>query len=249
MIKPPEFRKVLKNKKRHRVLCKKLIDLKKNAQDKVKLMHFKKKKWKKFVEFLQKSFNSKKQGFRFYDQGSDNIFKFQTRFRQGCKKRLQAQKRFNYYYGCFLKRYLKIQVKIAKKRKGSYNTKLWTLSKVFISFFERRVDTIIHRSHFVSTMRQARQLISHKHVKINGKIVNINSYQVQEGDLISLIPQKKLMTSFNGIKTLVWPIPEKHLQINYRTFQIIFIKGLETNSFGTQFPFHLELESVLNYYK
>ena len=47
---------------------------------------------------------------------------------------------------------------------------------IFIELFEQRLDVIIYRSHFVASITEARQLILHKNVKVNNKIVTKNSY-------------------------------------------------------------------------
>ena len=51
---------------------------------------------------------------------------------------------------------------------------------------ECRLDNVVYRSGFASTRAEARQLVSHKGVMVNGKKVNIASYHVKAGDLISL---------------------------------------------------------------
>lgn len=55
---------------------------------------------------------------------------------------------------------------------------------------ERRFDNVIYRSGLASTRRQSRQLVSHAQFHINGKPVNIPSYQVEEGDVITVKPGK-----------------------------------------------------------
>ena len=51
---------------------------------------------------------------------------------------------------------------------------------------ERRLDTVIYRAKFATTVFSARQLINHGHVKVNGKKVNISSYLVSEKDTIEI---------------------------------------------------------------
>ena len=51
-----------------------------------------------------------------------------------------------------------------------------------IGLLERRLDTVIYRAKFVSTMFAARQFINHGHVKVNGRKVNIGSYKLKVGD-------------------------------------------------------------------
>ena len=106
MNKIKEFSNIKQKKRRYKLLYKKLIDLKKNVQNRLKIINFKKKKWRKFIESLQKTSNTKKQIFRFHDQSCDYVSKFQTRFKWNYKKTLQAQKRLNFYYGYLLKNYL-----------------------------------------------------------------------------------------------------------------------------------------------
>ena len=55
-----------------------------------------------------------------------------------------------------------------------------------IGLLERRLDTVVYRAKFVATMFAARQFINHGHVKVNGRRVNISSYQVKIGDLIEV---------------------------------------------------------------
>ncbi len=55
-----------------------------------------------------------------------------------------------------------------------------------VGLLESRLDAIVYRMNFVPTMFAARQFVNHGHVLVNGKRVNIPSYQVREGDVISV---------------------------------------------------------------
>ncbi len=70
-------------------------------------------------------------------------------------------------------------VDFALKSKG--NT-----SNVLFSLLERRLDNVVYRLNFAPTRPAARQLVSHRHVLVNGKKLNIPSYQVKIGDTVSL---------------------------------------------------------------
>ena len=61
----------------------------------------------------------------------------------------------------------------------------------FIGLLERRLDAVIYRSKFANTIFSSRQLINHGHVKVNGKKVNISSYQVKEEDTIEIRDKSK----------------------------------------------------------
>lgn len=63
--------------------------------------------------------------------------------------------------------------------------------EVFMQLLESRLDNVVYRLGFARTRRQARQLTTHRHVVVNGQIVNIPSYQVKPGDIISIRPKSK----------------------------------------------------------
>ncbi len=67
----------------------------------------------------------------------------------------------------------------------AFRTKGNTAEALF-SILERRLDNVVYRLRFAATRPQARQLVSHRHVFVNGKKVNIPSYQIKVGDSISL---------------------------------------------------------------
>ena len=56
---------------------------------------------------------------------------------------------------------------------------------------ERRLDNVVYRLNLAASRRQSRQLVTHGHIRINGKKVNIPSYLVSEGDLIELRERSK----------------------------------------------------------
>ncbi len=67
---------------------------------------------------------------------------------------------------------------------------------------ELRLDNVIFRLGFARTRREARQIVDHKHVLVNGKRVNIPSYQVKAGDKIEIAENKKSSARYkaeNGI--------------------------------------------------
>ena len=72
----------------------------------------------------------------------------------------------------------------ADRRKGSTGVNLLTL-------LECRLDNVVYRMGFGSTRAEARQLVSHKALTVNGQVVNIPSYQVKAGDVIAIRETKK----------------------------------------------------------
>ncbi len=72
----------------------------------------------------------------------------------------------------------------------------------FLVFLERRLDNMVYRLGFATSRREARQLVSHNHIMVNGKRVNISSYIVKEGDEIS-VKNKELTTVQNALESVV----------------------------------------------
>ncbi len=81
-------------------------------------------------------------------------------------------------YGVYEKQFKRY---VEKALKSKENT-----GEVLLAFLERRLDNIVYRLGFVPTRSAARQLVSHCHVLVNGKKVNIPSYQVSVGETVSL---------------------------------------------------------------
>ena len=97
---------------------------------------------------------------------------------------LEAKQKLKFYYGNMNERQFRNVFRKALKKKG--NT-----TENFIGFLERRLDMVIYRAKFATTVFSARQLINHGHIKVNGKKVNISSYLVSEKDTIELKDKSK----------------------------------------------------------
>jgi small subunit ribosomal protein S4 len=63
---------------------------------------------------------------------------------------------------------------------------------------ERRLDNVVYRSGFSTSRRQARQLVNHGHVTVNGRKVNIPSFQVKAGDTIAVKDRSQKNTHIEG---------------------------------------------------
>jgi small subunit ribosomal protein S4 len=74
--------------------------------------------------------------------------------------------------------------------------------ELLLQQLERRLDNVVYRLGFAAARRQARQLVRHGHIAVNGKKVNIPSYQVNVGDEITVREGSKEMTLLGQIKEL-----------------------------------------------
>mgnify|MGYP000794173737 FL=1 len=68
-----------------------------------------------------------------------------------------------------------------------------------MTLLELRLDNVIFRLGFARTRREARQIVDHKHVLVNGKSVNIPSYQVKAGDKIEIREKSKSLQRYKDI--------------------------------------------------
>jgi small subunit ribosomal protein S4 len=99
---------------------------------------------------------------------------------------LQAKQKLKGYYGNITERQFRKYYQDASRRPGDTGENM-------IGLLETRLDTVVYRSKFVPTPFAARQLVSHGHVKVNGRKVTIASYHVKEGDTLELSAKAREM--------------------------------------------------------
>jgi small subunit ribosomal protein S4 len=83
-----------------------------------------------------------------------------------------------------------------------------------LRLLERRLDNVLVRLGFAASRRQARQLVSHRHFLVNGRRVNVPSYQVREGDVISVHEGSKVEPMIRQATELTATVPP-WLQADY----------------------------------
>ncbi len=94
-------------------------------------------------------------------------------------QQLMAKQKLKAYYGSIGEKQFRRYYKEAVRLRGDTGENL-------VGLLERRLDAVVYRAKFVPTVFAARQFVNHKHVTVNGKVVNIASYQVKEGDVIAV---------------------------------------------------------------
>ena len=72
--------------------------------------------------------------------------------------------------------------------------------EVMLSLLERRLDNVVYRLGLGASRAMARQIVNHTHILVNGKVVNIPSYQIKVGDVISVKEKSAKSELFAGIK-------------------------------------------------
>lgn len=96
---------------------------------------------------------------------------------------LREKQKARFVYGVQEKQFYKLYEEATRKE--------GVTGELLLQYLERRLDNVIYRLGFGSTRRQARQIVSHGHILINGKRVNIASYRVKQGDVISVKENSK----------------------------------------------------------
>lgn len=100
---------------------------------------------------------------------------------------VKSKQTIRYYYGLKEGQFKRAYDKAAKK-KGSTGDNL-------LNLLETRLDNLVYRAGFASTRAQARQLVSHGHVKVNGKRLNIPSYTTNVGEVIEMKEKSKKLAA------------------------------------------------------
>ena len=112
---------------------------------------------------------------------------------------LKEKQKLKFIYGVLEKQFSSY-FDMAERRNGLTGENL-------LQILECRLDNVVFRLGFASTRRDARQLVNHAHFTVNGKKVNIPSYQVKAGDVIAVRERSK--SSKSELKGTVLRLPER----------------------------------------
>jgi small subunit ribosomal protein S4 len=154
-------------------------------------------------------------------------------------QQLRAKQKLKGYYGNILERQFRRIYEEARRFKGS-------TSEHLIGLLERRLDAIVYRAKFVPTVFAARQFVSHGHVKVNGRRVNIASYRCKVGDLIEVGEKGKQMALLlEAIKSPERDVPDYvEADHNKMTAKLLRVPGLGE----VPFPVQMEPNLVVEFY-
>lgn len=124
---------------------------------------------------------------------------------------LKEKQKAKYTYGLLEKQFRNTYV-AASRLKGASGENL-------IKLLEARLDNTVYRMGISPTRPAARQLVSHRHVMVNGEVVNIPSYQLKPGDVVELKPKSKVNTTITSF------IRGKNQKINWVDWNEKDMKG------------------------
>ena len=111
---------------------------------------------------------------------------------------------------------------------------------------ERRLDAVIYRAKFATTIFSARQLINHGHVRVNGKKVNIGSYLVKEEDTIEIRDKSKQLAIIDiALANKEREAPE-YIQMDEKNKKVKFVRTPKFEE--VPYPIVMEPNLVIEYY-
>ena len=115
-----------------------------------------------------------------------------------------------------------------------------------IGFLERRLDAVVYRAKFSTTIFSARQLINHGHVKVNGKKVNISSYQLKEEETIEVRDKSKQLAFIDiALANKERDVPE-YLQVDEKNRKVKLVRVPKFEE--VPYPVVMEPSLVIEYY-
>ena len=152
---------------------------------------------------------------------------------------LRAKQKLKGYYGDLTEKQFRRIFAEAERLKGDTGEKL-------IGLLERRLDAVIYRAKFATTIFSARQLINHGHVKVNGKKVNIGSYLVREEDSIEIRDKSKQLAIIDiALANKERETPE-YIQMDEKNKKLKFVRVPKFEE--VPYPVVMEPNLVIEYY-
>ena len=152
---------------------------------------------------------------------------------------LIAKQRLKGYYGNIGERQFRRLYQEASRRKGDTGENL-------VALLERRLDAIVYRAKFAPTIFAARQLVNHGHFKVNGRRVNIASFQVKDNDLIEVKEKSREMALIlEATGSGERDVPD-YLNVDHKGMKVTFLRSPQL----ADVPYAVQMEPnrVVEYY-
>jgi len=152
---------------------------------------------------------------------------------------LMAKQKLKGYYGNITEKQFRRYYTEATQRKGDTSENL-------ISILEHRLDAVVYRMKFVPTVFSARQFVNHGHVRVNGKRVNIPSYMVKDGDVISVREKSRQMPMvLLAMESTERDVPD-YMEVNHNKLEGTYIRAPKLAD--VPYPAQMEPNLVIEFY-
>ena len=152
---------------------------------------------------------------------------------------LRAKQKLKGYYGNLTEKQFSRTYTEAARRKGNTAENL-------VGLLEARLDAVVYRSKFVPTVFAARQFVNHGHVLVNGKRVNIASYRVKAGDVVSVREKSRNMALvLEALGSSERDTPD-YITVDARHMAATFVRAPELAE--VPYPVKMEPNLVVEFY-
>jgi small subunit ribosomal protein S4 len=152
---------------------------------------------------------------------------------------LRAKQKLKGYYGNISERQFRKVYQEAVRRRGD-------TSENMVELLERRLDAVVYRMKFVSTVFAARQMVNHGHIYVNGKRVNIPSFQVRDGDEIILKAcMKDNVNVVTAVQSAERDVPD-YIEVDHKEMKGKFVRGPKLSD--VPYPVQMEPHLVVEFY-
>ena len=152
---------------------------------------------------------------------------------------LQAKQKIKGYYANIGERSFRKYYQEAMRRRGDNG-------EILIQLLERRLDAVIYRMKFAPTPFAARQLVSHGHIKVNGRRVTIPSFSVKDGDTIEVREKSKQLALILGAtQSNEREVPD-YVQVDHGSMKGTFVRGPKLAD--VPYPVKMEPNLVIEFY-
>jgi len=124
-----------------------------------------------------------------YGPGQHGRSRFQKKSEYAIQ--LEQKQKAKYTYGMLERQFRNLFEKA--------NAKEGVTGENLMKFLEARLDNTVFRLGFARTRRQARQLVTHRHIVVNGIVVNVPSYELRPGDIVTVRPKSRNLEVINSV--------------------------------------------------
>ncbi len=152
---------------------------------------------------------------------------------------LMAKQKLRGYYGNITEKQFRRIYDEAVRRRGDTSEEL-------IGLLESRLDAVVYRMKYVPTVFAARQFVNHGHVLVNGRRVNIPSYRVREGDIVSVREKSRQMPLvLEAVDLPERDVPD-YIDVDHQKMTGKFVRVPKLSD--VPYPVHMEPNLVIEYY-
>jgi small subunit ribosomal protein S4 len=152
---------------------------------------------------------------------------------------LLAKQKLRGYYGNLTERQFRRVFQKASQMRGD-------TSQNIIGLLESRLDAVVYRMKFATTVFAARQLVSHGHVTVNGSSVNIPSFNVREGDVIEIRQKsKESIVILGAVQSGEREVPS-YIEVDHKTLKGTYLRTPKLEDIP--YPVVMEPNIVIEFY-